>query len=804
MPLKEKLAIGSETLPPLIPIPSPAFTKIYEQGRRACEEVFRAHHPEAKFGPEAASDYVHARFQQAPILHQNISRAIFTIWNEIQRTGGLIDDEHTWRSIQKAAIWDIARAVCEKSEGAYKSSFLMEAAAGSGKLFPLAVFGEAATRLQRMNKMQGSVLFATYRKGLMGQQLWEPRRRLQQLLSVPPFGERQSVNHANEFLIYLYEKMGHKGHILFPPKIGNALFVSPAQSEEEAEQRILSALQGRTNEDGTPLTQIFESLPNAKQILQEFQGFLVGRLSVLASAGEERKWELLELPNPKERTGNTQSPFHMGRAIHQSYIDEDRVCTPEGWSMGVEPYYPGYEDPEREKRFRFIVLPITILERENARKKYERVLASVEVAILDEDFHAGNWIQEIIMQARARYPQESQAERNAPLVFGAKAAHNDDRKFHMHYTPVYGIEQYVNDKIGPPIAPVIFPHAKELHYPANTKEATQQLVDAHFSDLPFLTARKSPQAYKMRRKLFLLEEEQIELGTELLREKYKEKNIDTRVIPLSAHSPNYQDAHRFLRVLACMSDPDCGPTDIVATPRILSHSYDWQELGVVTVGAPIRKKNLLFLLERLLHSILHNSEGKGFRTLFKHQMFADSSAEHFQETLFSLLEHKFHMKREPGTYFWVPGHALLSDDMFDADKKRQGKDGHQEHPYIQWVQNRDKPPVTGKRKRVAPPEKVKQEPETVGQQKISPPKQIESHPLGRTALFSTWEDNGFNRAWAHYYAERSGVPNLANEIYSLMKRGEGNEGERLAAVRRLVANTKAGRREEIRAIKKTD
>ena len=67
-----------------------------------------------------------------------------------------------------------------------------------------------------------------------------------------------------------------------------------------------------------------------------------------------------------------------------------------------------------------------------------------------------------------------------------------------------------------------------------------------------------------------------------------------------------------------------------------------------------------------------------------------------------------------------------------------------------------------------------------------------------------WEDNGFKRAWAHYYAERSGVPNLANEIYSLMKRGEGNEGERLAAVRRLVANTKAGRREEIRAIKKTD
>jgi hypothetical protein len=244
--------------------------------------------------------------------------------------------------------------------------------------------------------------------------------------------------------------------------------------------------------------------------------------------------------------------------------------------------------------------------------------------------------------------------RHIPLVFAAGSqwyGKNWDCR-----SPVHSFPESIRRGILPDLGVKFFPSADEVHYPAETEEALQQLLASYFRPLPAFQELGISQPCDVNT-LVVVHSRLVDTVVERLRSAYRDHGMSATVRPFHGNEEDREALQIWF------DTPDSGPNVLVSTASIVKESLDLLSLRHLVVSTRVSTDVLYHLIGRLAHGRgqRHNAD----RMLVTLQQFANSS---LAATPFVAIDHG--QKFPDDGFTWINGHALMSDRAFQRDRKR--------------------------------------------------------------------------------------------------------------------------------------
>ena len=599
-------------------VPTPTFASLYRKLTSLLVEVFPpAENPQSVYPPSSAREFVSQRFSGAPEFHRHLASELWTLLREIS-DGGRKVNKKTLHDHQFAhLIW----VACSLTHGKKSpTSFFIQGAPGTGKTLTLGVLMQACIRLQTRNLMNGKIAYCTAKPYHLSDKVRGKGMGHRHVLRTPPYTLTEKDINRRRLALCRMDPAFMKS--FFPKKSWNALFAKRPSTQDQARHIVMEYF------DHAGLC-----VPKSDETM------LANAVKVLASVattvrGPFRSTELLTLPPLPDVT--LQVASHTGDA-----------------AFAIPPDYPifareniGISTASRGEA-QVVLEPALMFTSARQIERYRSELhRHVEVILCDEAQRK----QPLTFQE----PVVSAGAKRAPIVFAVGSRWYDkawDRR-----SPVHSFPESIRRGILPDLGVRIFPSAEKVHFPAETEEAVNQLLEAFFQPLDSFQQFKLPQPFEVNT-LVVVHHHLVDTVVERLRQEYSKRDAAATVRPFHGNEEDRE-------ALQIWFDMDCdGPNILVSTAAIVKESLDLLSLRHLVVGAKVSTDVQYHLIGRLAHG--RGRRNKTDRMLITLQQFADSNLE---ATPFIALDHGQHFPDDGFT--WINGHALMSTRAFQRDSRR--------------------------------------------------------------------------------------------------------------------------------------
>ncbi len=628
-------------------VPTPTFAALYRKLTSFLAEVFPpAENPHTLYPPQSAKEFVSTRFATAPEFHRHLSREIWTLLREItgdkRQVNGKTLHDHQFAHL----IW-IAASLTNGQDS--PTSCFIQGAPGTGKTLTLGVLMQACIRLQTRHLMKGKVAYCTAKPYHLSDKVRGKGMGHRRVLRTPPYTlSEKDINRRRLALCRMDQEFMKN---FFPRKAWNALFAKRPTTEDKAYRTIRDYFQDE-----------------ALHVSKSDETMLANVVKVLAShattvRGPSRSTELLTLPPVPDV--NQQIESHTGDAAFAIPADYPVFARE---NIGISTATRGAA--------RVVLEPALMFTSVRQIERYQEELhRHVQVILCDEAQRKQPLaFQEPVMSAGAK---------QVPLVFAAGSQWYG--KAWDCRSPVHSFPESIRRGILPDLGVRIFPSAKKLHYPSETKEAVKQLLKFFFQPLNCFDELSLPQPYAVNT-LLVVHNRLVDPVVERLRQAFAQRSASATVRP---YHGNEEDRE----ALQIWFDAEGeGPNVLVSSAAIVKESIDLLSIRHLVVGAKVSADVLYHLIGRLAHG--RDRRNKSDRMLVTLQQFGDSN---LGVTPFVALDHGQTFPDEGFT--WINGHALMSARAFQRDVRRLRRKGRN--------QDSVELPSRGRRKRgMTPPIKL--------------------------------------------------------------------------------------------------
>lgn len=253
-------------------------------------------------------------------------------------------------------------------------------------------------------------------------------------------------------------------------------------------------------------------------------------------------------------------------------------------------------------------------------------------------------------------------------------------------SPAPDIQRAFEQGILPAVAERIYPAANQTHYPFHTREARQQILDAHFEELELYKALKLPQPSVSRTILVVPKSSVVDISIALQKE-YDRRKIPGVVVPLSVNMGSRELERYTNRTLAWMiawkdehlrsnSRP---PAQVLVThPSAIIDGLDLPDVNV-TLADPtsLNRDKVMRLLMRACRGHDPQTPNSSYRGLITvHRFVPDSeSSQIFSHTPSSILDPSFKSasSRNSGSLEHLRGAVIVPSPLALKEKKLAGK-----------------------------------------------------------------------------------------------------------------------------------
>ena len=633
---------------------SPLFHGLLKRWRKELDEVFsKEANTHTSWPPENPLECFRA-YSRRPVIAREMALELAGIVQEIESNDGKYMGKDTYAH-QRGQIKWLVFSLLDRG-----TSYLIEGAPGTGKTLVLGAIMQAATRLQMRNILHGSVVYGTHRPFILSQQTFSPEHRRMRLKEKPILSE---CRYEWE---YAMKRLGPGSEQYFSAEDWFTLRKAQLTDETDAVEK-LRALIGNTSQ-GTSF------LEERAAVLPELAAILTGRTVIVNDTDES------PLPLTFSSTPESVNPDDLyysgdlGQGIPREYRQRGLVLARKGADVEGNIIGTGKKDV---KKARVLLTTAPSILINNYRQSIAEALHQVEIIIVDDGRNAATAFQEAVTK-------ESKSPHHTPLVFMASALGttngNGSRPHADSYSPRLSLEEAIESGVLPNIGVDVFPGNSGTLYPSNSKEALEQLIEAHFAHLPLPEKFSLPQPH-LCTTVVLVGDHAIDPTVERLREEYLAHGIPATIVPFRSNKTrrtsrgNTQHPYSE-RIFQWMTDtqdkrnPKKPVHVLVMAPKNFTDALSLTNLENVTVATSsgIGRNTLLRILGRLEHSMLHRTRGERYRGYFRQGLYKESRPE---EMIFSLLGLPEHKDKESAQ--WVPLRTLRGIEAAAADKKRTSR-----------------------------------------------------------------------------------------------------------------------------------
>ncbi|TSC57380.1 MAG: hypothetical protein Greene041619_1200 [Candidatus Peregrinibacteria bacterium Greene0416_19] len=604
--------------------PMDAFRTHYRERLLRLREIFPPQeNPQAVYPPDRADVFLQ-QYVAAPALHQNLSRELLTLLDEIEERGGVVNGktlyDHQWGHLLWAALTlprgrDAARSVS------------IEGAPGTGKTLTLGVLLQACVRLQ-MRGLLGAVAYATAKPYQLSSKVRGDSAGRARILRTPPyeFTERDVRRTYGSFVrIDRYFMRAY-----FPLAVWRQICAHRPASIETARRELLAHAR-----DGLSLAHAVHDDAQAGMMLTNLAQILCGSATTVRGSGG--KPELLSILPPPKDAGMTLNAFtgDAAYAIPRDYPVYARE------SVGIRTV-----SPEEAK---VALVPASLF------------TSSLQIQTLGADLHRR--IELVLCDEKQRRhhmsfqgPVLSAGAKEPPLVIAAGSQWYEGRGWEQR-SPRHSFPESIRRGVLPSIGVRVFPSAEMPHYPSESQEGLDQLTEEFFRTLQYFEQLHLPQPARGNT-LLVVHTRLVPIMIKRLRDEFrKRRKEDAQVYGFTGGD---EDREALQLWFAEQRD---GASVLVSSPAMVKDTLDFPAIRQLLIGARVTPDVLYHLIGRLLHG--RDLRGPRDRLLVTQQQFSNST---LSATPFVVLDHR---QSFPDDGFrWVPGHALLSEQAFRADARR--------------------------------------------------------------------------------------------------------------------------------------
>ncbi len=633
------------------------FVQSIVRWRSEMEAVFNPKTNEHASWPATDPRALFEEFAKRPKLAIEMSLELSTIILEIEQAEGLFLDKQTYAHQLGQLKW-LALSLLEGG-----TSYMIEGAPGSGKTLILGAIMMAATRLQMRGLMDSAIVYGTHRPYILAQQTFSGSDRRMRLMKEPTIHDvRQEVECCIKIL-------GPGAAEFFHQKMWQELRKKRYHNKEEAIEAISLVIRERSGGK--------KFLQSKKDLLTEVARFLTIEAVVLYDIDDSVMIVPLS-PAPVTDDDNVMSyGGDIGGGIPPHYLKDGFVAARKGADVDGN----AIEQPKKGvpvhslDSVRVLLTTAPSVAMRTYRRSIVDILRRTGIVIVDEGREPATRFQDAVIEESAEGTTE-------PLVFIASALSTTNglgsRPYADRYSPRLTIPEAMEPgpdgkQVLPNVGVDMFPGNGSALYPSETAEALQQLVQAHFAELPLPQKIELPQPH-LATSLIVVSNDSIAEAILLLRQEYAKRGIAADVIPFRScvektgdgnNKPPYSE-----RVLQAMMD-DCVSEDgtkrirvMVASPDTVKDALSIPTLQNVTIGTAkgISKTVLLRIFGRLQHSNRHRGAGPAYRGYFRQGLYQNTKID---ETIFQLLA-----EQEGDSVRWTPLQILKGDAGAKADTER--------------------------------------------------------------------------------------------------------------------------------------
>ncbi|MBI3619103.1 ATP-binding protein [Candidatus Peregrinibacteria bacterium] len=468
----------------------PIDEKTYVRRRRDLVAVFP---PDDNTGVSYPPDNIDAfmRLQHgAPALNVALQHELFALLAEYERKAWIVQGDRLYDS-QRAHVTWAASSLCRGEES--PSSLLIEGPAGTGKTRVLGILMQALVRLQLKGILQGAIAFTTAKAYHLTSKTVGLAGALHHMLATPPNEASPSlIRGLRRDLKNIFPDLVDK---LLPPKVWAPLFEGRTADLDATRKRIRDVVGSAVNDD-----------EGGEQFLDAAALLLCGRATTVTGIDDIGVPELLSFPDgAHSEEGAVAYAGDAAFALPRDYP----VYARQEWNV-----LPSSAEPSTHALPRVLLTTSTAFRSKAMRLMMPELIADTGVVLCDEarQHPAGSFQDPVMASGKQR-----------PLVIGATSI-NYGRKWDR-VSPSQKLQEAIGVTL-PSVRVNVFPSKEQMHYPAESHLALEQLLDQHFKHVPSLP-RKQPWEMDM---LFITHPQLTREAAKRLRQRYEEKTeLDAQV-----------------------------------------------------------------------------------------------------------------------------------------------------------------------------------------------------------------------------------------------------------------------------------
>lgn len=615
--------VRTDCPPPLLEFgsaksPSTAFRDLYKKERDFAFNTFHPEtHPEISSIPESAAEFLKL-FEETREIQRILVHEAMTNIGVLHAQKFQVNSKKLYPHQRGHLFWSATTLAGGKES---PSSALVRGAPGTGKTLEIGQWMQAGIHAQMRDLLpKGVIAYLTQRPFHLVQQTQGLGLARKRLVRTPPF-----TLHPKEIdsLYREYKKLCPKLAAIVKIKGWQELFNERPATEAEAR----SLIQRHLHHLGT-LEQA-KKIPDFEEQESKLIKLLLGNAAVVQDI--DREPTLVDLPEINEETN-----------IHTRFGGDAAFSIPAGYPVLAKERW-GMQANEDVNIPKVLLMPAASLTSTVQREKLRAILKNIVLILVDEGgtLHPSVF-ENPVMEAKGK----------KPVVIAATAT-DQNRRWEAR-SPEHSVGESVEAGVLPDVGIDIFPSKDETHYPRDSMEAMQQLVDHHFKDLELLKRLKLPQP-KEGSSLVVVHAKTTRECAKRLQDEYEKRKIPAEIFCFDGKTPQ-ADREKLLLWMASAGDQ---AKILVGNPASLATALNLPGIHNVTIGTTINAMMLKQLLGRALHSAHH-------RVICRQQQFSNSN---LSTTAFAQLHHQANIP-ENEEIQWIPGQALMSARAMKTDTKK--------------------------------------------------------------------------------------------------------------------------------------
>ena len=579
--------------------PSDAFGELYKELHKPMMKVYDTEDQWGKdetgkvfLPPEDPAVFIQEQFLRAQPFHREFTQAYFSLLQDLRGQHWKVMDKELWEH-QKGKLGWLGKSICDATRKA--ATILIRDPQSTGKTAaPLGVANVAFRRWQAQTKAKGCDpmvgAFCTQKPTHMAQQAFSQDQRI---FRQPPYtvSEKQQRKFYNDCAALI----GPAFASFFKSKDLSSLFTAKSSGSSGRDIVIahlgvnLSAFQSDVEHAEQAITLIGSLLDGTKVTVNGIYHAPV-LLDPLPTAGDE-----------KEVTS------YGGDAFLGTLVKDDAVLAgrPE-WQL---------QELEHGKQPEFFIGTTALFTAIGMRRKFREVLRRLVFSTCDE--------VRSMSELTLTWPIQEAHGKHEMGIHIAATAYDTQKRPWKRRSPKQSIAYFIQSKeaILPNMGFDLFPGEMADRVSVNTEEAWGQLRDAHFADLPILTAQKQKQPYEGHCLIAVHPKAAREYAYRFEKE-YGKRGIQSQILCMDGKTPM---PDRETMQLWFMHNEGFAKVLVASKTEVVT-ALDFANIANATAAVPMSDEDLDQFFGRLAHSNLHRTEGKGFRGLFRQQLFCSSDA----------------------------------------------------------------------------------------------------------------------------------------------------------------------------------